>query len=260
MPRTLRFHADEYTPGRRQPPHDHDEAQISVVLRGSVSETVGSRTELGGALSVVVKDRGVRHANEFGSGGATLARLSLDGDVSDLLDDPKRGVAWSWSHDLAAVAPFLRLVGRQSGQLQDVRADDPDVVDLLSALTARRMEPRDGEPPRWLGEALAWLRAEWHPAMSVSQVAAYAGVHPVYLARCVRRWYGHSVGAELRRIRLGWAAQRVGLLADGLTQVAFDTGYADQAHLCRDFRRSTGVTPGSYRATVQQIATAAQID
>jgi AraC family transcriptional regulator len=256
MPSTLRFDARAYACGERQLAHDHGEVHLSIVIRGSVAETVGARTEYAGAMSIVVKDRGVRHANQFGPGGATLARLSLNGGVAELLDDPTRVVEWTWSHNLAAVAPFLRLVGRQSRRAErDIRADDPDVVDLLAALSARREDRRRGEPPRWLVEALAWVRAEWHPAMSVSDVASRAQVHPVYLARCVRRWYGHSVGDELRRLRLASAAQRVAGHTDGLSQVALDAGYADQAHLCRDFRRATGVTPGSYRATVHQLVT-----
>jgi AraC family transcriptional regulator len=252
MPPTLHFDAREYAPGR-QPAHDHQEVHLSFVLRGSVTETVGARTEHGGPLSIVVKDRGVRHANQFGQGGATLARLSLVGGVSDLLDDPRRAVEWSWTHNHAAVASFLRIIVRQPERGRDVPAHDADIVDLLSALSARPEERPRGDPPRWLVDALGWLRAEWHPALTVADAAAYARVHPVYLARCVRRWFGHSVADELRRLRLGSAAQRVAFRGEGLSQVAFDAGYADQAHFCREFRRATGITPSTYRAAVRQL-------
>lgn len=254
MPNTVQLQVNEYTPGRRQAAHDHDEVNVSIVLRGTVMETVGGVTEHAGALSVVVKDRGVRHTNQFGSRGATLARLAFrDRGVSDLLDDSRRVVEWKWSHHLVAVAPFLRLVARYGRGEGGIDANDPDVVDLLVVLSARRDTQRANTPPAWLVDALTWLRSQWHPALGVSDVAEYANVHPVYLARCVRRWYGHSVGDELRRLRLGSAAQGVAFRAGDLSQVAFDNGYADQAHLCREFRRATGVTPGTYRATVREL-------
>src|SRR5262249_15470783 len=52
-----------YRSGMRQAPHAHDELHLSIVLRGTVSETVAGRTEVLGPLSLVSKDPGVEHAN-----------------------------------------------------------------------------------------------------------------------------------------------------------------------------------------------------
>ena len=260
MPNTLSFRAAEYAPTRRQPAHDHEGVQISIVLRGSVAETVGRATEYAGALSVVVKDRGLRHANEFGPRGATIAQLALpEGGLSELVEDSGRVVEWTWSHNLAAVTPFLRLVDRYRATATDAfTTDDADVVDLLSAMTARREARRHELPPAWLADSVEWLRAEWHPRMTVSDVAARARVHPVYLARCIRRWYGHSLSDELRRLRLRAAAHGVSVHADDLSRVASDTGYADQAHLCRDFRKATGFSPSGFRVVVRDLIAVAQ--
>ena len=38
-----------------------------------------------------------------------------------------------------------------------------------------------------------------------------------------------------------------------LAQVAHAAGYADQAHLCRDFGAIAGMTPGEYRARVGPV-------
>jgi AraC-like DNA-binding protein len=41
-----------------------------------------------------------------------------------------------------------------------------------------------------------------------------------------------------------------------LSEIAHDTGFSDQPHLCRAFRRETGVTPSEFRelASVEQLS------
>jgi AraC-like DNA-binding protein len=50
------------------------------------------------------------------------------------------------------------------------------------------------------------------------------------------------------RVRLAVKLIRAGL---PLGEVAFATGFSDQAHLTRWFRKMLGVTPGSYRQAMQ---------
>lgn len=256
MPTTLAFHAGHYAGGLRQAPHRHDELHLSLVLQGRIAETVGGVTEFAAALSVVAKDPGVVHEDLFGPRGATVARLSIPGrGIGDLVEAPARGFGWRWAHDLAVAAPFLRLARRAGAR--DVAFDvaDDDVVELLAALTARRASTPRGAPPGWLAGALDRMRAEWRPGLRVTDVARGAGVHPVYLARCVRRWYGRSMSGLIREQRLKRAAQAIGDAPERVSMVAHGGGYADEAHLCRDFRRATGTTPGAFRALVRTAGT-----
>jgi AraC family transcriptional regulator len=276
MAATLTFAADAYRPGTRQPPHRHDELHLSLVLTGRVAETVGGATEHAGALSVVAKDAGVVHAVDFGAAGARMARLALPGGtVGALVDVPAPAVGcaagWRWTHDPAVAAPFLRLVRRGRAGAAAFAADDPDLLDLLAAFTARPAPPPRGRPPAWLAGTMAELRAAWHPRLGVADVARRAGVHPVYLARCVRRWYGTGVGEELRRLRLraavvatveafGGRGTRAGGTSDGgthaggtLSGVAHALGFADESHYCRAVRRATGMPPGALRALVASL-------
>ena len=131
MPVTFTFGADAYSAGTRHPPHRHDSMHMSLVLSGNVAETVGSRTEFAGALSVVTKDAGVVHADDFGATGARLARLSLpSGTLGALVDDPSRSSGWRWTHHAAVARPFLRLACRARAGESSFDSDDADLVDL----------------------------------------------------------------------------------------------------------------------------------
>jgi AraC family transcriptional regulator len=251
---TLSFHADAYRPGTRHPAHSHDALHLSLVLSGRVSETVGSVTEYAGALSVVAKDAGVVHANDFGTAGAKLARLILPlGTIGALVDKPSRSPGWRWTHDARVANQFLRLVHRAKEGVRSFDADDPDLLDLLAVFTARPAPLARGRPPAWLEQTMQELRAAWHPELTVADVARRAGVHPVYLARSVRRWFGTGVGEEIRRLRLRSAASAIAESCGTVSNVAHAGGFADEAHLCREFRRAIGTTPGRYRSLVREL-------
>jgi AraC family transcriptional regulator len=243
-----------YGSATRQSPHAHDELQISVVLRGSVEERVGTCVERASALSVVVKDPGVVHADEFGAEGALTAQLKLhDTTLSALVEHPARALAWRWMHDAMVAIPFLRIVARGLDGHRHFESDDDDIVDLVAALSARVGGQRAAGQPKWLEDAVARVRDDWRAGLTVRDVASAAKVHPVYFARCIRRWYGIGAADLLRRSRLRHAARRI---ADGdptIAAVAHDTGFADEPHLCRDFSRAVGVSPARFRRLAHAV-------
>ncbi|MGQ0764465.1 MAG: helix-turn-helix transcriptional regulator [Gemmatimonadota bacterium] len=237
----------------RQAPHAHHELHLSIVLRGTVSESIARRSEILGPLSVVSKDAGVRHADAWGDGGAVLARLSLPGGgLCDLADDSRTVPTWRWSHDPRVAGPFLRLVLRARGANTPMEHDDADVTDLVAAITTRPGDDlRAGTSPAWLHEAVEFMLGSWHPTLGVGDVARHVGVHPVYLARCLRHWYGTTAGDELRRMRLRTAVRSLVGTTVTVSHVAHAMGFADEPHLCRSVRAATSFTPGQLRRVVR---------
>ncbi|MFT4029186.1 MAG: helix-turn-helix domain-containing protein [Protaetiibacter sp.] len=85
--------------------------------------------------------------------------------------------------------------------------------------------------------------------LRLADVAARLGVSERTVGRLARRFVGITAAAMIRRRRLQEAAER--LRADPTTPlagIAAEHGYADQAHLTRDFRAVLGFTPAGYRA------------
>jgi AraC-like DNA-binding protein len=84
----------------------------------------------------------------------------------------------------------------------------------------------------------------------LTEIAADAGLSRYQLLRSFRAEVGMPPYAWLAQHRV--ARARV-LLERGHSpaQAAMLTGFADQAHLTRWFRRVVGITPGAYRNSVQ---------
>ncbi|MEV7990713.1 AraC family transcriptional regulator [Streptomyces sp. NPDC086077] len=83
--------------------------------------------------------------------------------------------------------------------------------------------------------------------LSLDEAGGLLQAHPAHLVRAFSGAYGIAPHQYLNSRRVGRARR---LLLDGVrpAEAAAATGFYDQAHLTRHFRRLVGVTPGRYRA------------
>lgn len=131
-----------------------------------------------------------------------------------------------------------------------VRAAVPDRLDEAIAAIERWLEPlaaRVDDEGRMLSAIVAAIETD--PGLTrVDAVAARFALSERALQRLTRKRLGFSPKALIRRRRLQDAAD---LLARNepvdTASLAAELGYADQAHLIRDFRTVTGRTPAEYR-------------
>jgi AraC family transcriptional regulator len=68
-----------------------------------------------------------------------------------------------------------------------------------------------------------------------------------HFSRSFKRTFGVSPHAFVIQRRLEMAARYMLETDTGLSDVALECGFTDQAHLCKHFRQSTGETPAAWR-------------
>lgn len=93
----------------------------------------------------------------------------------------------------------------------------------------------------------AYLQAHYADSVRLETLSALVDLPPLRLLRLCRRELGLPPHRYLIRIRIQQAKR---YLAAGMPSgaVAAATGFADQSHLNRHFKRWVGVTPGQYAA------------
>jgi AraC-like DNA-binding protein len=91
------------------------------------------------------------------------------------------------------------------------------------------------------------LSGEHAAQATLADLAEVAGCSRFAAYRAFRGRFGLSPSDYQRQLRLR-AARRALAGGTAVADVAAATGFADQAHLTRWFRRCYGITPGAYRA------------
>lgn len=154
-------------------------------------------------------------------------------DGERILDDATGGIGWLRDAVKAAMA---------SGEGHRERA-----VETFSAWLGDRVGAVD-ESARQANALMDVLMGE-KAALTPEEAATRLAVSVRTLQRMAHRHVGLSPAAMIRRRRLQEAAQRVreepGI---DLASIAAELGYADHAHLTRDFRSVLGIAPRVYRA------------
>jgi AraC-like DNA-binding protein len=137
------------------------------------------------------------------------------------------------------------------GQI-DAEPNEAARVAILAGALRRAVRPERAEAARQVTEVARMAEVDRSLAR-LGQLCDRAGIGPRTLQRLFMDHAGVSPTWVLRRYRLLDAAESVRLAQKVVwADVARELGYADQAHLIRDFRGATGQTPEAYaRAQVR---------
>jgi AraC-like DNA-binding protein len=131
-------------------------------------------------------------------------------------------------------------------------AVDSLVVDLAEGLLdgahgdGRRMGSRRVDVPV-IERARQFLDAERTRVVHSTELESITGLTRYDLARQFRIMFGTSPYRYLLMRRLDFARERIHHERP-LVEVAYDAGFADQAHFTRAFKSAFGLTPARYRA------------
>src|SRR5258706_2139403 len=234
------FNEVAFAPRRETPRHTHAEAFFTLLLDGDYRGRYGSSVHDCRRGTLLFHPAEEIQSERFGEAGARsfivgvearwLERIKVNGGV---YAQRPLWIAQSMARELAHADELTPL------------SLDALAVELLVAASRERRQDRYIAPS--ILRARQLLHDQFREAISLRDVAAAAGLHPVHVAREFRRAFGASVGEYLRRLRIEYACRQLAASERSVTDIAFDAGFSSHSHFTAAFRRVLGVTPTQYR-------------
>lgn len=240
-----------YTPGLAVDAHVHPTTLISVVLDGAFSEIRGRASGVEcpkGTLLVHPRDE--PHAHRFSAEGGRLFVVQLGTEWSRRMSD--LGVEEPTSpFDLRqsranAIAGELYAEFRHGDDASRLGIEGYALAMLGEFARARKRADHTAKPP-WLRRAVDLLHASSGENLDMASIAREVNVSPVHLARSFKSHLGATMSVYIRRLRVERARVQLLTTVKPVSQIAMETGFADQAHLTRTFKELVGITPAAYR-------------
>jgi len=133
------------------------------------------------------------------------------------------------------------------------------ILKAASLLRQQIVPPARQEELNGSGRLLAWqvrrvrdyINSHIADTVIVADLGALVNRSEAHFSRAFKRTFGESPHSYVLRRRVELAAQYMLTTNASLSDIALRCGFADQAHLCKQFRQSTGETPAAWRRAYQ---------
>lgn len=230
------------------PAHTHDDWTVLLIDAGAVAYGLDRGRHHAEPTSVTILPPGIPHDGQTATPGRPFRKRVLYLDRDWLPAAAESAAATSPTVTGADALATVRAIHLALAEPGDEIAAESGIL-RLGALVAPRLlnerRPARDEPlARRLRDLLDDRIGE---SLTLRDAAAELGAHPGHLVRVFVQAYGipphrYLIGRRVDRARRlisrGWSPARA----------AAESGFYDQAHLSRHFRRVLGATPGTFAA------------
>lgn len=270
-------HWDTLPVTREVGPHGHEFTEICIVLKGSAIHSTSSKDSLieanhvlvmpPGSVHAFAKPKGLEVINIYFLPEWFLPELRLadatDGVLPIFFASALSGKTndshiheWQIKPETSAsIQRELRDLSPEQSLSRSSRWASCCFFKVLLFLLEALYELPSPKPPsfRQFSEPIWKTLAEIDRVISagetldLSALARQLGMTRDHLGRLFDQQAGVTPTAFYQRRRAQFACRLLLSSDQTLSDIAFQLGYADEAHMCRIFRREQGLTPGGYR-------------
>lgn len=140
--------------------------------------------------------------------------------------------------------------------LQNEKHTQNPIENLLLDVYKKFLKQRSSSKkiPRWAKELKEIIQdqIDTNLSLSLKEVSQSLDVHPTYLSREFSKYFDNlSFGDYIRKLRIEKAIQLLNTSKHSLAEIAYLTGFSDQSHFNRIFKKFTGKNPSEVRKKFQ---------
>jgi AraC-like DNA-binding protein len=121
------------------------------------------------------------------------------------------------------------------------------LLDVFNKFIKKQKDSRK-KIPVWVQELKEIIQDQIDTNLTLKEVSKNVDINPSYLSREFSKYFENlSFGEYIRKLRIEKAIQLMQNSTYSLTEIAYLTGFSDQSHFTRIFKRHVGKNPSAYK-------------
>ncbi|MBA4319279.1 MAG: hypothetical protein C0412_12835 [Flavobacterium sp.] len=239
----------EYYSGERIPLHAHENSYFCSVIDGNWEKRIGKKKLLCSPLKSIFHKPDIEHSDIFFNKTKVFdieldikwleKSLCYSANLSDCKEFFNNSVNWL---TIKIYYEFVNNINDSALLFEEL------IQDLLTAVTLNNLplkEEKSVSP--WLKNVREFIDENYARSITFQEISKEADVHPVHLVRTFKLVYKSTLGDYQRKLRIKAACEKLIFTNLPYGEIALLTGFYDQSHFYRIFRKYTGLIPSAYR-------------
>jgi YesN/AraC family two-component response regulator len=213
--------------------HHHDYLTISTLLSGALIEHTPLETKIVKPGDVLIKPSGQIHENIF-TQDCTILSFKLF-DYKYYHFDWKD---WKVIEQSASLKYFINVLHEKNKKNA--------FIDLKKALIFSSKKENNIKIPDKIKRVKNIIDIHFLETLQISDLAKEVNLNPMYLGQTFIHYYKTDIKSYQQQLRLHFAVSQMCFQNENLTQIAYKTGYSDQSHFSKKFKKSTSISPKKF--------------
>lgn len=242
----IQFSEDVYTVDWWMPAHQHRNSHLVLCLAGEIEHHSGKKSLLVAEKSVAYVPAHETHSDLF-RGTVHTFQITLNEERFGIAQGASRSESFHRLHKSVSLMQLLYREFKSPDKYSPLMFQSLTMELLVSIHRQEAASCTKSCRAPWLMQVRELLHEEFSENLQLESIAAKVGVHPAHLTKAFRKKFGQSIGEYVRGLRIARAQHLLESSDMSIGAIALATGFVDQSHFTRTFKKFLGRTPNSYR-------------
>lgn len=225
--------------------HYHENPHISFVFQGGDIEKRSKASYGRKAGDIFFYEAGEAHQTIFRTESSQNLNIELEKDFFIENEVSTEQLAKSIVTNLDT--KFLALKILEELHVQDENTSATIHLIMLELISNSKMGS-GLVPPEWVKNLSNLLNDRWDEQITLNELSAIIGVHPVTISKYFRKYFQSTYGEYMRKLKVNKSIPLIKHNNSSLTEIAFQCGFTDQSHFIKNFKSFTGFLPKDFRS------------